>query len=190
METTENTLTTGKVWNEYNSRLRKFILREVKDEFLADDILHDSFVKIHLHLDALKDRSKITSWLFQITRNVIADHRRKSSKNFLIDLAAIEIADLKERRETVNLRGCMNTFLSRLPERYKEAIEQVDLKGLSQLQFAEKLRISYSGAKSRVQRARRLLHGYMVACCEITSDKYGNIISSKPRGASPCGCQA
>ena len=40
-------MTTQQVWTKYSNDLKRFIFSKVKDEAIADDILQDSFLKIH-----------------------------------------------------------------------------------------------------------------------------------------------
>lgn len=81
---------------------------------------------------------------------------------------------------------CLEPFLSRLPAEFREALQLTELGSLSQKDYAARLGISYSGAKSRVQRARRQLHELFTACCRIEAYAYGNIWAATPRTA--CGC--
>lgn len=61
-------------------------------------------------------------------------------------------------------------------DKYKEAIILTEFNGLTQKQLAQKLNISYSGAKSRVQRGKENLKKLFTDCCSIESDKYGNVV--------------
>src|SRR5215211_1992359 len=64
------------IWTEFGDRLRAFIGRRVDSEADADDILQDVFLRIHRHVGSLQRRERLVSWLFQITRNAIADYYR------------------------------------------------------------------------------------------------------------------
>lgn len=70
----------------------------------------------------------------------------------------------------------MMSILTRMPDKYREALELSELQGMSQKQLSEHLNISYSGAKSRVQRGRELMKEMMTSCCAIEADHYGNIV--------------
>ena len=59
-------MTTQHVWQNYSQDLKHFILSMVKDAAVTDDILQDTFIKIHTKLDTLKDESKIKAWVFSI----------------------------------------------------------------------------------------------------------------------------
>ena len=40
-------MTTKQVWANYHADLKRFIISKVKNKTIADDILQDTFVKIH-----------------------------------------------------------------------------------------------------------------------------------------------
>src|SRR5438477_11812766 len=39
--------------------------------------LQDVFLKIHTHIDTLRDEDKLQGWIYQIARNAITDYYRK-----------------------------------------------------------------------------------------------------------------
>ena len=73
-----------------------------------------------------------------------------------------------------------------LPEPYREALTLVELEGLTQREAAERLGISHSGLKSRVQRGRALLRRALVRCCDVELDRAGRLIDYRER-APKCG---
>jgi len=75
--------------------------------------------------------------------------------------------------------GLREIILS-LPEKYSQALILTELEGMSQIELAEKLSISVSGAKSRVQRAKHLLKENLMKCCHFEFDKHGTITDIYP----------
>ena len=71
-------MTTNEVWKQYADDIKRYIENKVHDEVIADDILQDTFIKIHTKLHTLKDLNKIKSWCFTIARNSIMDFFRAS----------------------------------------------------------------------------------------------------------------
>ncbi len=68
-----------------------------------------------------------------------------------------------------------------LPEKYRQALILTELQGLPQQALAERLGISLSGAKSRVQRGREKLRQALLDCCHFEFDRRGGIISYQAR---------
>lgn len=171
-------------WLELEDYLKGFILKQVKDSPIADDILQDVFIKVHSKIDTLKDDTKLSSWIFQITRNAVNDYFRRK-KRFKIDTLNFEVSDdIATENETRKLAHCIRPMIDTLPEKYKEALRLAEIEGLSQKDLAHQLDISYSAAKSRVQRGRERLKGLLLDCCSIRADKYGNIIEQNEKSCS------
>src|SRR5579884_2211278 len=89
-----SSMTTERIWEEFHTPLQQFIRRRVFDEDTAEDILQDVFLKIHQHMDALKDVRKLEGWIYQITRNAINDVYR--SRRHETTLEAAEALELPE----------------------------------------------------------------------------------------------
>ncbi|MBI3518302.1 MAG: RNA polymerase sigma factor SigZ [Bacteroidetes bacterium] len=178
--------TTETIWKAFHQELFNFIHKRVKDKDASKDILQDVFIKIHLKLKTLNEKDKLTSWVYQITRNSILDYFRKQKlKSPLSD----NLAELTEEKLfNAELANCLKPMIEQLPDNYREAILQTEMGSLSQKEYASKLGLSYSGAKSRIQRARQQLHALFNECCSIESDKYGNIMEHVCKKG--CGCQS
>ena len=54
-------MTTNEVWKQYADDIKRYIENKVHDEVITDDILQDTFIKIHTKLHTLKDLNKIKS---------------------------------------------------------------------------------------------------------------------------------
>jgi RNA polymerase sigma-70 factor (ECF subfamily) len=168
-----------------HTELRGFVYRKVKDHAVADDIVQDVFLKVHARANQLKDPSRISSWIYQITRNTVSDYYREQSKT-------LNPVDLNWESDTQDFNECvaycLNELVNTLPDKYRQALELTEHDNLSQLELADRLGISYSGAKSRVQRARIMLKEKLESLYHIRTDVYGNVTECENR--IPCGCDA
>jgi RNA polymerase sigma-70 factor (ECF subfamily) len=160
-------------WNSLYVELLAFVLAKVKDRPTAEDIVHDVFIKVHNKSHQVKEADKIVGWIYQITRNTVADHYRLNQKN-----AAQASIDWESSYHEFNecVAHCLKSLMGGLPVEYRVPLELAELDGLSQYEIADRLRISYSGARSRVQRARRLLRKKLDELYTIKTDAYGNVI--------------
>jgi RNA polymerase sigma-70 factor (ECF subfamily) len=73
---------------------------------------------------------------------------------------------------------------------YREALLLTEWQGVSQHEMAARLGLSPSGAKSRVQRARRRLKALLLDCCALELDRRGTVLDVVPRGGRRGGCGA
>ena len=74
-------LLTEQVWKDFRLQVRRFLLHRVRDEALADDLLQETFIRIHRGLGSVRDPSRIMPWLSSVARNVVTDHYRRESLN-------------------------------------------------------------------------------------------------------------
>ena len=163
-----------KVWKEFHKDLERFVRSKIKDEELCKDFMQEIYIRMHDNIGTVRDGKKMKSWLFSVAGNMITDHFRKQKQQFSLKPAA---APDNKTDNNLQFEKCLVPHINKLPQKYKEAFVRVELGNTSQVKLAEELKISYSGLKSRVQRARQLLKGYFKNCCNISTDKYGNIIS-------------
>ncbi len=175
--------TTQTVWEEFNTGLKRFILKHVQDEANAEDILQDVFLKIHTHISSLRESDKLQSWIYQIARNAINDFYR--TRKFTPDLPEVAYVQEDPFDDVVSdLLLYVKKLVDDLPHDYRQALLLTEYEGLTQRELAERLGISISGAKSRVQRAREKVRLMLLSCCHFQFDKLGRIIDYEPN----CDC--
>ena len=174
---------TDLIWSQLSADLRRFIRRRVSDEHVADDLLQETFVRIHRHIDSLSGADRLTAWVYMIARNVIHDHYRRSA-NSAVRLGDVDPVD--EPDDAWSQLGCrsakwLHELIEQLPERYRTAVRLAEIEGLAQQEVADRLGLSLSGAKSRIQRGRRMLRESLQQCCRFEFDRRGNLLDIDPR---------
>lgn len=168
---------TRSLWEGCSRELLRFIRSRVSDPVEAEDILQDVFLRIHSGLDHLRDTSRLQSWMYQIVRNAIIDHyrRRRPQTDLSEDLPHEDELEF-EPDIAESLAPSIREMVGSLPEPYRQAILLADFEGLTQKELADRLGISLSGAKSRVQRARKQVRDMLLICCHFEFDTRGVVI--------------
>jgi RNA polymerase sigma-70 factor, ECF subfamily len=178
---------TEQAWEAFHAPLHQFIRRRVADEAAAEDLLQEVFLKIHQQGANLRDARRMESWIYQIARNLIIDYYR-SHHHRLTALDDGEVLDLPEEFPdddiVSELLPCVRAMVLALPEQDRQALILTEYQGLTQKELGERLGLSFSGAKSRVQRARERLKQELLACCHFELDRRGHILDYQPR----CNC--
>ncbi len=178
-------MTTENIWETFHSGLRHFILQRVPDEQSADDVLQETFLKIHTRIATLRDEEKLQSWMYQIARNAIADYYRQQKATVeLPEALLVPDEPVFEDKVIQDLIPGVKAMVDNLPAIYREALILTEYEGLTQRELAQRLGLSFSGAKSRVQRAREKLKAMLLDCCHFEFDRLGKIIDYEPN----CAC--
>lgn len=176
------------LWEEFSIPLRKFISKRISNQQNTEDILQEVFLKINSNIGDLKDKQKLQAYIYKIARNTIIDFYRRNAK-VEIELPTDLINEIDEDNSmNEEISACLKPMINRLPEKYKQAIILTEYKNITQKELSEQLGISLSGAKSRVQRGRKMLKDMILDCCNLEFDNNGNIIDYKykTKGCKSC----
>lgn len=165
------------MWINYRQKLYQFVAKRISDPATAEDIVHDVLVKAWVHKESLREKGKLLPWLFQITRNAIADYYR--SYRPLETLTDIVADEQVETEEEINkeLSKCLLPMIADLPEIYRQVILLIEFEGLPQKIVAKRLGLTISGVKTRLKRARELLKKKLWKCCHLEFDSRGSLMN-------------
>lgn len=184
--------TTDAIWMHLSSDLRRFIRRRVSDDHTADDLLQETFVRVHRNIGTLQETERLAAWVYQIARNVVHDHQRKASHS-TVPLTDVENvgADVHEPQTGCRSVTWLNEMIRSLPEGYRQVVQMAEIEEHSQQDVADRLGLSLSGAKSRIQRGRAMLKDVLEQCCSFEFDGRGRVMGCEPkpdqRACRDCG---
>lgn len=180
-------------WPEVEAKLRGYVRRRV-DGPHADDVLSDILLRLVRSRAKMEGARNPMAWIYRVAANVITDHHRKTaSERRMLDAVQADLTRVQkhesaqDKRETAALARCLMPMIENLPTPYDQALLLTEVEGLSQVAAAEKLGLSVSGMKSRVQRGRRKLKAALLRCCEIELNRRGDVLNYRERSSSACG---
>jgi len=130
---------------------------------VADEILQESLIKAYLNIKKFENRSEFTTWLWKIVRNELKMYHRNSKTRKMFNLDDVNqtlLSSENSQEQHISEKESselINSMLSKLSMKLKEAIVLVDIQELSYLEAAEILGISVTALKSRVLKGRRNL---------------------------------
>lgn len=151
----------------------------------VDDLVQESFLRIHTALPTLRDPDRLAPWVVQIARNVWIDGLRRERPTEPLQVVPVAAPEPTDPNEIV--AAWLPGFIDALPPPYRDALRWSELDGLTQSEVARRLGLSPSGARTRIQRGRKLLRAELEACCEIQREG-AQVVDFHPR--APCGCGA
>lgn len=152
---------------EYNNCVDKhadgvfrFVLKNLKDEDDAQDIVQDSFERLwvnHANVDALKAKS----YLFTTAYHTMIDHIRKMKPQS--SLEEIPETEGDTFRNYSDLKEILNEALEKLNEIQRSVILLRDYEGYSYKEIGEITKLNESQVKVYIYRARAFLKNYIVS---------------------------
>ena len=168
-------------WGDHAAELRGYLIRRLGDAASADDLLQDTFVKAMRQGAAFCRLDHPRAWLFQVARNAVIDRARMTRAHgaWLDGDPAAPPAD--ERAPVEELDACMPRQLAGMPADDRRIIEQCDLLGVPQREFALAHGLSLCATKSRLLRTRRRLHEMLLRECRVAFDDAGHVCCHLPR---------
>lgn len=162
------------LWTDHKDGLYGFILKRVKDEDIAKDLLQEVLMKVYRFCISRSGVKNIRSWLFQIAQNVIIDHVRKQKR---VTFDVPDVIDEVPEDAYTEAADFLLPIINLLPEAYALPLRMSDIDGMKQADIAKKLGLNLSSTKSRIQRARQLLKAEIITCCHLETDGQGNLLS-------------
>jgi len=183
-------------WTEFLSRLQRYVGARVEPG-ARDDVVGDILLRIVQHQEKVVAARNPMAWVTRVAANAVIDHtRRRASEHramaaYAIESDEIDIGVSTENSPSNEIAKCIAPLIESLPKPYREALRLVEIDGLSRKEAAERLGLSLSGMKSRIQRGRTKLKQSILGCCAIQVDRRGEILAYRPRLsglAAKCHC--
>lgn len=150
------------VYETYSGSFFAICLRYTADQETAEDILHDSFLKIFDSAGRFTwmGEGSLKAWMTRIVINCCLEYLRKK-KNFddINDLENSELVaeeDIYDRTEEIPPEEIFK-FIAELPEGYRTIFNLFAIEGKSHKEIAEMLGISELTSASQYHRARTKL---------------------------------
>lgn len=165
-------LTTEQIWNEHYTGLYFFTMKKVKNQDAVNEVIQNTFIKIHSNIGTVRNPSKVKAWTYQIVRNEINNlfnQNKKLRETALLPSGFNSVL-------TTNDLCCLDRFIEELPENYKQVIKLVYLDGKTMNDTAEELNISLANVKARIRRSKKSLKENFNKCCKFRFDKNGKLV--------------
>jgi RNA polymerase sigma-70 factor (ECF subfamily) len=156
-----NTSAFRELYRELAPRLRMFLLRLSDKARLADDLVQETFLRIHRARGSFAKGAAVLPWCYAIARNTYIDHVRKirGIEPASIDDLAEPLRPVADHRlpdadlaaqETLDI---VRTTLAGLPVKHREAFILLRFEELTIAEAARVLDISEANVKVRAFRA-------------------------------------
>ena len=130
----------------------------------VEDVVQEVFFVVSKRLSEFRPDARFSSWLFEITRKIVANHRRRQRWRFWRSdgqevLASVpsQLRDPAAELEQQQLLERFYAALDRLPEKYRTVIVLYEIEGLSTRAIADLRHLKLGTVKVHLSRARERL---------------------------------
>jgi RNA polymerase sigma-70 factor (ECF subfamily) len=141
--------------------LYRWLLRLVRDEALAEDLLSDVFLDVWRRAASFEGRSSVSTWLLAIARNKAVSTRRRRTDAELDEESTSNVPDRADDPEVAlqkkNRAELLRQSIDRLSPEHREVIDLVYYHGKAVTEVAEIVGIKEATVKTRVFYARKKL---------------------------------
>lgn len=170
-------------YREFRRGLLAYIQSKVENGAVAEDLLHEVFLKAMKALDRGQSPADLSAWLHRIASNTVIDHyrTRRPTAALPADLAARDSDGLPPPDQ--RLAHCLRPFIEELASPYRETLLATAIEGRTLRSVAAAEGVSESAIKSRVSRGRQRLRENLHRCCHIELSWSGRVVDYARRSA-------
>lgn len=134
-----------------------------KDHYTAQDVVQETFIKVHQNIDKLEDGSKMKPWISTIATRTAIDFIRKQKgvNEFGIEdfdkiklISTERTLTVEEVIEKVFLNEWIRAEIHKLSPEYRSVLHFKYIKDLKDQEIANVLGLSVATVKTRIHRAK------------------------------------
>ena len=158
-----NTLNYSILIDRHKSKSYSMLKRMLKNDFEAEEVLMDCFLKAYNNLSTFKNESKFSTWFYKIVYNTaltrISNTKRKieSEMSSIDDLHFLQSKYHADELVNEDIPSLIKKIVSELPPRNSAVISLFYLEDMSIDEISEALQISVANVKVLLHRSRNLL---------------------------------
>ncbi len=170
-------------YREHASQVLAWVIRLGGPRLDCEDTAHEVFLVALRRLSTFRGESALTTWLYGITRNVVANARRKAALRRFIGIDDVPepvspTPGADENVDRMRRRILVQVALQRLNSLQREVLVLSDLEGRSAPDVSEMIGVPVGTVYSRLHHARRAFAKALSAAGENPSQGLG----SRPLG--------
>ncbi len=144
--------------DQYSDNVFRFILKNIKDEERARDIVQDSYEKLWRNAENV-NAEKVKSYLFTTAYHTMIDVLRKDKRQSYLE--EYKVPESSHNDQYSDLAEILNLAVKQLPEIQRSVILLRDYEGYSYKEIGDITNLSEPQVKVYIYRARVFLKTYI-----------------------------
>ena len=151
--------------NRLTPRILSWAYRLLGDRAEAEDVAQEAMLKLWKQApDWRQGEAKVTTWLFQVVRNLATDRLRRR-RGTPLDAIAEPVDDTPgaaERMQEADRAAALQRALNSLPDRQRQAVVLRHIEGLGNPEIAKIMEIGVEAVESLTSRGKRALKAVLI----------------------------
>lgn len=160
----------GVLLQRYQRPVYNFLLRSVNHHEIAQDLAQEVFVRAIEHVADFQSKSKFSTWLYSVARNITIDHHRRMRHRRhlsldqsrerdsgepapLVERVAADEPGVDQRSAAGDLQSRIAAAVERLPDEQREVFLLRQLQGMPFGEIASVVGVPENTVKSRMRYA-------------------------------------
>jgi RNA polymerase sigma-70 factor (family 1) len=154
------------LYSLYSAKLLYYIQRTTKSPYLAEDVVHDTFLKLWQHRDQIDPLKPIQPYLFVIAKRTLLDLLKRARHETEI-ISEIKRYTFEEDHSTELLLAynesnlLINEAIAELSAQVRKTFTLCRIQGMSYKQAAETLEITESTVNKHMSKALQMVRQYV-----------------------------
>jgi len=152
------------LFERYNKRIYNFLARMVMDQEVAADLCQNVFFRLIKYRSSYRAGLRFQSWIYQIARNVFADHYQtvKNRNTAFVNVEKISdhMADDEESRLQDEKEILLHKSMARLTEEQRELLVLTRFQHMKYEEVADLMDTTVANVKVKIHRALIRLREY------------------------------
>lgn len=155
------------VFHHYNQRIYPFVLKMVKSEFLAEEIVQEVFTKLWIRRHSLAEVHSPQSYIFKMATNRTLDQMKKISnetrliKEITRAMENIRYSEVEQWLDGKETEHLVHEAINALPPQRQLVYKLSRNDGKSYKEIAEQLNISVKTVQAHLVEATRSIKEYL-----------------------------
>ena len=149
--------------DRYKNKAFSLLNRMLKNEFDAEEVLQDSFLKAFNSLKNFKGESKFSTWFYKIVYNTALTKLSSKKRKIESEMSSVEDHfNLERENDSIDVEKkdfieFVHNTVNKLPGRYSAIISMFYLNEMSIDEISEVMQVSVSNVKVMLHRSRNSL---------------------------------
>jgi RNA polymerase sigma-70 factor, ECF subfamily len=150
------------LYDRYSKRLYNYFVKISLDRNAGYDMMQDTFMRVIKYRHSYKGGNPFRAWIYQIARNVFADHLKKNKVLYsdyqqVENMSGIDSNETDEKHEQEKL---LNKSLAKLEDEAREILVMSRYQNMKYEEIAATMDLTVAAVKVKVHRAIKKLRIY------------------------------